>query len=322
MDYISETLGVTVTKEPWSDFSGLPIFIFNSYDIQKVALGGVPCLFVKPKGELPTIPALKKHLEIIGEKGGLPRVAILDSINARQRKALINARISFVVDKTQLYLPFMGILLSERFNKPKAISEILMPSAQMLLFHYLYQGKKELFTSGIADKLNFSQMQISRAVKQLSLLGLVNSSKVGVRVFIEGTEEGKALFGKAKPFLLNPVRKRLFIEADALPKDLPLSGLSALAEYSMLAEPNVAIYAYFGKVSDIQGTDMLVDEGQVELEIWQYDPVILSRLSGIADPLSVAVSLQNIDDPRVEQAIEEMGRETFSVNQSHPIIRL
>jgi DNA-binding MarR family transcriptional regulator len=308
MKYISETLGVTVKTEQWTEFMGMPFFISNNYDIYQTTLGSVPCLFVKPKNELPGIPALKRHLEIIGEKAAIPRVAMLDGITARQRKALINAQVPFVVNETQVYLPFMGAVLSERFSKPRPVRETLMPAAQMLLFLYLQQEKKELYTGGTANKLHVSEMQITRAVKQLSALGLVTARKQGVRVLIEGTEEGTALLDKAKPFLLNPVRKRLFVEADALPESLPLAGLSALAEYSMLAEPSIPIYAYHGKVSSLQGTDTLVDYGQVEVEIWQYDPLILSTRPGLADPISVALSLKNIIDPRVEQAIEEIWR--------------
>ena len=305
MQYITETLGITVKYEPWKDFSGLPVLIPNNYEINKAKLGDISCLFVKPKEEMPTVPALKKHFEIIGKKSAMPRVAVLDNVNARQRKALINSQIPFAVDKTQLYLPFMGIVLSERFNKPTPITETLMPSAQMLLFHYLYQGEKKLYTSKMAEKLNVSKMQITRAVEQLSALGLVTVHKDGVRIFIVGTEKGEALFEKAKPFLLNPVRKKVYIEADELPQGLLSAGLSALAEYSMVAAPKIPVYAYFGKATDWQATDVLVDNKQVEIEIWQYNPLLLNTRDGVADPLSVAVSLQSVDDPRVEQAVAE-----------------
>lgn len=306
MKYISEALGVTVKYEPWNDFTGLPMYYSSNYDIRMVRLGDTPCLFIKPKGELPTVPALKKHFEVIGSKVAMPRVAILDGINSRQRKSLVNAKIPFVVDKSQLYLPFMGIVLSERFNRPKPFAEKLMPTAQVLLFHYLYLAEKKLYVSGMSDELSVSKMQITRAVEQLASLGIITPHKDGVRVFIESVEKGAALFERAKPFLLNPVRKRVYVENDELPKGLPLAGLTALSDYSMLAKPKTPVFAYYGKVADIQGTDTLIDDEQIETEIWQYNPNLLSARVGVADPLSVVVSLQNIDDPRVEQAIDEV----------------
>lgn len=305
MKYITETLGIAVKCEPWNDFDTLPLFIPDCYEFRKAQLDKVQCLFVKPKSELPAIPALKKHFEIIGERAKMPRVAILNCINARQRKALINAQIPFIVENNHLYLPFMGIALSERFNKPKPISETLMPSAQMLLFHFMYQGGDKLYTNGMAEMLNISKMQVTRAVEQLSALDIVTAHKDGVRIFIEGKETGETLFEKAKPHLLNPVRKRIYIDADELPKGLLLAGETALAEYSMLAGPNMPVCAYFGKVSDLEGTDAPVDSKQVEVEIWQYNPILLSVRDGVADPLSVVTSLLGVDDPRVEMAVED-----------------
>lgn len=305
MKYITDTLGIAVKCEPWNDFVSLPLFIPDNYEFRKAQLDKAQCLFIKPKGELPAIPALKKHFEIIGEKAKMPRVAILDGINARQRKALISAQIPFIVDCNQLYLPFMGIVLSERFKKPKPISEALMPSAQMLLFHFMYQGGDKLYTNGMAEMLHISKMQVTRAVEQLSALDIVTAHKDGVRIFIEGRESCEAIFEKAKPHLLNPVRKRIYVDVDELPKGLLLAGETALAEYSMLAGPNIPVYAYFGKVSDLEGTDTPVDNKQMEVEIWQYNPVLLSVRDGVADPLSVVTSLLGVDDPRVEMAVED-----------------
>jgi DNA-binding MarR family transcriptional regulator len=306
MKYITDTLGVAVKEELWNETGSLPVFLPNTYEFRKAALDLAPCLFVKPKSELPPIPALKKHFDIIGAKILFPCVAILDHINAPQRKALINAKIPFVVNDTQLYLPFMGVVLSEKFNKPQPTRETLMPSSQMLLFYYLYQRKRELHTNSIANKLGFSAMQITRAVKQLSLLGLVSIRKDGVYIIITGNGNGGELFEKATPFLINPVRRKFYVEISTLPKGLPLSGFSALSEYSMLAAPKTETYAYSGNLSDLRGTDTLIDDSQVEVEMWRYNPAELSARPDIADPLSVAASLQNNDDARVEQAMEEI----------------
>jgi hypothetical protein len=306
MKYISELLGVAIKYEPWDDYTGLPIFIHNNYEMQKAKIGNMQCLLVKPKGEPPTVPALKRHFEIIGKKVAMPRVAILENMSARQRKSLIAAQIPFIVEKTQLYLPFMGIALSERFNKPNPISETLMPSSQLLLFHYLYQNRKKFYTSGMSEKLSISRMQISRAVEQLCVLGIVTTGKEGVRVFIEGTESGSELFDKARPFMLNPVRKRLYVEKEELPKGMLFAGLTALSEYSMLAAPKIPVYAYYGKNTELHGTDKLVDNKQAEVEIWQYNPSLLPAAPGFADPLSLIASLEDVNDPRIEQAEYEI----------------
>ena len=47
------------------------------------------------------------------------------------------------------------------------------------------------------------------------------------------------------------------------------------------------------------------EEAELELELWHYDPLILSE-KGVADPFSVYLSLQEKVDERVASALEEM----------------
>jgi hypothetical protein len=314
--YIAETLGIKVVADdaPWAGESKLQYFLTDAYDFTLVALGEVRCLFAKPKGELAAVSSVKKHFGIIDEQADVPLVLNSPAINAKQRKALIAARIPFVVEGSQLYLPFLGASLSERYVSRTRNSGALSPTAQLVLFRYLYQDEREMYISGLAEFFGVSAMQITRAVKQLAALGLIATRKDGVQIVIAGADSdrnpagGLALFGKAKPHLLNPVRKRLYVDNGALPPNLPLAGETALGEYTMLAPPQTAVYAYDGKAGDLPGTDTLVDrETQSQVEVWRYSPTVLSRKDGVADPLSLWAAITNNDgDPRLEMAKDEL----------------
>jgi DNA-binding MarR family transcriptional regulator len=311
LEYIAETLGVKVAADaPWEGEKRLQYFIADAYGFQTVSLCGAKCLFVKPKGELAPVPAVKKHLGIIAEQTDLILVLDAPALNAKQRKALIAARIPFVVDGNQLYLPFLGAALQERYVNPPQKAETLSPTAQLALFRYLYQDKREMYISGLAELFGVSAMQITRAVKQLAALELIATHKDGVQIVIAGTAVGADLFDKAKPHLLNPVRKRRYVDIDALPPNLPLAGETALGEYTMLAPPQTAVYAYDGKVGDLHGTDTLVDPGaQSRVEIWRYSPTVLSAKERVADPLSLWAAIANENengDPRLEMAQDEL----------------
>jgi DNA-binding MarR family transcriptional regulator len=187
-----------------------------------------------------------------------------------------------------------------------------MPSAQLLLFYYIYQNESELYAGETAEIFGLSPMQISRAIKQLAALGLICTRKDGVRTVISSEEQGRALFEKAKSHLLNPVRKKIYVEHSDLPKNLPLSGYSALSELTMLGGSSTVTVAFYGKTSALSTTDTLVDnETQTEVEIWQYSPTLLSKHHGIADALSLAVSLLGDTDPRIEQCVEELLSEIW-----------
>jgi hypothetical protein len=314
MDYIANTLGVTVTSEAWKETRNLPYYLSRSYTFRKATLDAVPCLFVKPVAELGTLDAVKKHLSKLSEACPLPMVLELDSLNARRRKSLVDSRIPFVVEGNQLYLPFMGAALQERFKVSEAPREALMPSSQLLLFHYLYQGEHELHTNGLAGLFGLSSMQITRAVRQLRSLGLVAVRKDGVQTVIAGTSGHGELFEAAKPHLLNPVQNKVYVETGDVPDGLPVAGLEALSELSMLNPPNVKVRAFYGKKAELTGTDMLIDAAaQTEIEIWRYSPTVLSQHSGIVDTLSLVASLLSDGDERTEEAVGGLLQELWGM---------
>ena len=51
--------------------------------------------------------------------------------------------------------------------------------------------------------------------------------------------------------------------------------------------------------------DLLDSKAQVAIEYWRYNPRKLSK-TNIVDELSLALSLREISDERVEEAVEEM----------------
>jgi len=307
MKYVTDTLGIEVNTEPWGNTAGLPYYLIDRYDFKKANLDGVPCLLMKPKGEPDTLPAIKKHIANVYKTEPLPVVLELDGMTARRRKSLIEARIPFVVPECQIYLPFLGVALSERYKSMTPPVETLMPSAQLLLFHYLYQDKPELYVGETAGVFGISAMQISRATKQLAALGLVSARKDGLRTVISCQERRCDLFERSKPYLMEPVRKRIFVEYKDLPDGLPLSGYSALSELTMLGGTASETFAFFGKAGEITGSDTLVDNtAQAEVELWRYDPALLSKSPNVVDALSLVASIDPGGNERVEQAIDEL----------------
>ena len=273
MEYLVNTLGIEVHTELCVRATGLPYYISDCYEFKKVVLEGVHCLFMTPKGELDTLNALKKHIAKVHEIEPLPIVLELDGIAAWRRKSLIGARIPFIAPDCQIYLPFLGIALIERYTTKAPSIEVLMPSSQLLLFSYLYKAEPNLYAPSVVDSLGLSAMQISRAVKQLKALGLVSAWKDGVRMVASGMENHRDLFEMAKPYLLNPVRKKVCTKSGAMPDELPQSGLTALAELTKLNPPAVKTFAFFGKAGELTGTDTLIDSNtQTEVEIWRYAP--------------------------------------------------
>ncbi|MDR3313879.1 MAG: MarR family transcriptional regulator [Oscillospiraceae bacterium] len=305
MDYIEEALGEKVMRRPLQVKGKVPLFLIDAYEMEQAAIGQQPCLLLSPRGQLAPISVIKKHINRVQGAWPMPVVLEMPALSRQRRQTLIAEKIPFVVPGKQLFLPFMGALLQEKYGSEKAASvEKLKPSAQMLLFYFIYHKNAPLYLSQMAEKFGFSAMSISRAASQLLQSGLLSQHKDGVHKVLTSDLTQKELFENAQPFLLQPVRKRVFINKADLHNDYFLAGLSALGEKSMLNPPNTPVY---GATKEPPNTaaHLIDSETQCELELWRYDPTLLSG-ENCADILSLALSLGSVRDERVEMEIEDM----------------
>lgn len=306
MDYLDKVLGIKVIYKD-VEFKHLPNFIVTRYRLQLVSMNEQKIIFLYPKTELEQIEVLKKHIARIQKNENLPVVLVLKELSFRQREYLIREKIPFVADGKQIYLPFMAVYLQERCSAEKIPREEILPSAQMLLLHFVYGGAQELSTSQAAKDLELTPTSISRASRQLEEMGLLHIRKVGVQRIMQSEESPKTLFQKAGDKLLNPIKRTVYIPKKYVGTDLLESGYSALAEYSMLNEPNVRSYAAerISQWKDFTTNSLQNSKVQVAVEMWRYNPRKLSTRNTV-DELSLALTLREDADERVEEAVEEM----------------
>ena len=306
MEYLKRVLGIEVLYENKA-LEHLPNFINTRHVSQRVFLNGQKVVFLYPKNELEQVETLKKHLERVKKSADCPVVLVLEQITARQREYLLREKVAFIVDGKQIYLPFMAVYLQERCDAEKSDREEILPSAQMLLLYFIYEGAKELSTSQAAKDLELTPTSISRASKQLEEMGLLQAKKIGVQKILSSENSPKELFYKAEKALLSPVKRTVYIPDEKVKIELLESGYSALAEYSMLNAPSVRCYASekISQWNDFMTKDLQDSNSQVAIEMWRYDPRKLSR-EKMVDELSLALSLREDADERVEEAVEEM----------------
>ena len=311
MEYLNKVLGIEVTYEN-VDFKHLPNFIVTRYRLQMASMNGKKVIFLYPKTELEPIEVLKKHIARIQKNENMPIVLVLKEITSRQKEYLIRERIPFIVEERQIYLPFMALYLQQRCNAERKPREEILPSAQMLLLHFIYGGAQELSTSQAAKNLELTPTSISRASRQLEEMGLLHIRKVGVQRIMQSEDSPKTLFQKAGDKLLNPIKRTVYIPKELVGTELLESGYSALAEYSMLNAPNVRCYAAerISQWKDVMSNSLQNSQVQVAVEMWRYNPRKLSTRN-IVDELSLALALREDADERVEEAVEEMMNELW-----------
>lgn len=304
MKYIEKILGIK-TKYIIENIVNMPNFINDRYELKVVYLDTIKTIFVYPLCELDNAKMIKKHIELIEEANKCNAVLILSSISFKQRESYIREKISFIMENKQIYIPFLGTYLSNSFVAEKQVDEKIYPATQLLLLHFIYNGCIELQTTKAAKELGVSLMSISRAVSQLKNLKLIKTKKQGYKELICSNKTPKELFELSIPYLLNPIKKKIYILAINEKEGLYISGYSALTEYSSISSSAYVTYAsgsiskYAKEASNHRYSD------ELEVEFWRYDPKKLSN-NGIVDPLSLYLSLKDEIDERTQGALEEM----------------
>lgn len=300
----TDVFGLTINYKSWDKKQALPLYVAGNYEIDEAIVSNNRFIVMRPIGDLPTLPAMKKHIEKIQKIDDVPVAFYLKNLSDFRRKGMLESNIPFMTEK-QVFLPFIGTLLMEEKNNA-LYKEKFMFSTQQLFLMYLYNRQNKLYVANVGKKLPYSAMKLSRAVKQLEASDLFLVYKDGVNKVIESKYDRRELFERAKPFLLDPVRKYGYIEKSRIDENMVLASESALAKNSMLNPSKLITYAIDEQKMDInQMENELVDPNkQIRLELWGYDPKLFSD-DNVADGLSVALSLREIVDERIEEAIDE-----------------
>ncbi len=302
---VTNIFGIPIKYEQWNKENSLPLYISGSYDFQVAVIDTQKCIMLILKDEPATIPALKKHIKRIQEVDNLPVVLVLPTVSSYRRKSLVENKIPFVTDK-QVYLPFMGTLLVEEKEPEKEVKKFMFSTQQLVLL-YLYSEKQRLYMAEATERLPFTAMTLSRAVKQLEAVGLFTVTKDGVNKVIEAKYDKFELFEKIKRYFSSPVRTVGYLEKLKVTADMVFAGETALSEKTMLNPNRIQTYAIYHKLFDKrQLVKELVDpDKQIRLEVWEYDPKQFGN-GNVADSLSVVLSFIENEDERIEAVIEEL----------------
>ena len=314
--YLSETLGIPVTPQPLASAIRLPFFLSNNYSLFEIKILDYTLILAVDQNEEEQSPAIvRKHIDTIRMKYNKEIVYVRPQVTAYNRKRLIEHKVPFIIPGNQMYLPMLGIELREYYKKVRLQPATFNPSTQAVAMYLCTENTDNFVTPAkIARHLGYSAMTLTRAFDELEEHGIGEFFNQGRERCIRFSGDRKLIWEKVMPLLRNPVKKRLFIR----PKDQklpgPLSGLSALAHYSMLAEPDNPVFALSSVdwkkyVLHHKDSEVALKEPDTfEIEVWTYDPLLLSK-TGVVDRLSLYMSLKDSQDERIESALDHMMKE-------------
>lgn len=314
LDELQDYFGCQITHEVLQKKMKVPLFMAKRemYCIKMMDISFV--LVNIANNDSFGIAALKKQYAQYTEESEMNVAFHFQAITQSQRNILVKNRIPFISLPGNVFLPFLGIILNDKFKNDNIKNDKMMPATQALFLYLFYSDKEEkILKSQVAVALNLTRTSITRASEQLQKMGLIEQNRIGKEIHMNCKWEGKEFYEKAKPFLANPVQKVIYIRDDKISDKLIKAGETGLGEQTMLNPPSIAEFAIY-KDDKLVNQFQIVDKKwadekeQIKVELWKYDPKLFSK-KGIVDTISLVTSLGDNKDERIEMAVDELLEE-------------
>lgn len=261
----------------------LPIVIQSTYDCFSSAIMGIDVYLCFAKDEKSITPSkVQLHLQMLEQHVGKPCIIVLEDIPSYNIKRLIDQRVNFIIIGKQMFLPSLMLDLRKMPTKDKDIKDQIPPLAQCMILYVLQIGYLTETISELTELFGVSYSTANRAVRWLQSKGFIFTGRANKN--IQFLFLGYELWDKALPHLISPIEKT--IKTNYQPTNALLSGRSVFSD-------NMKTCAIYKDKS--KGIPETVN-GDYTIEIWKYNPMILSKDKRQVDYLSLYLSLKDNTD--------------------------
>ncbi|MBO4725067.1 MAG: hypothetical protein J5622_01020 [Firmicutes bacterium] len=311
-DYLEKTLRQHVAiSEADALYKKLPLFYRGRYDVLEINTNGVRWMAIHPK-ETARLVMLRKDRLTLEQLTGLNCAIFLDYTTFYIQEKLLEEGIPFVIKGKQVYLPFLGYLLTSSRRKEVPPVHMISYLAQKMMLLAMYEKWEEVKVSDAAERLGISRKSASRCFDEIEYLKIDMLGIKGKTRVMNAPKNPKLFWEHYAQLLRSPVVRRFLLRDDiAL---APKAGISALCDYSLLSDNRYPTYAVTKKEIAASGVNSASQVGigeEVGCAVLELGYFIDFDGKGTQDPLSVALSLteEELRDERVEGSVEDMLEE-------------
>ncbi len=311
---MEELLHIPCEEKEFPGIDALPLFLRGSYRLKVLHVADTSFLTASPIEKV-NLSSMRKHRKQLMELAGMKCAFRFEGISSYTRQKMLEEGIPFILEGKELYLPFLGVVLNsnrKEKNPPSRISYL----TQKMLLTVLYKGITNSTVTKMAKILGVSKMSVTRCFDELDAfhLGLIENNGTAGRYFIWNKTK-RDLWERVRPILRNPVEKEFLLDCTP-PCPLPMSGLTAISHFSMLADNSYPTYAISKQaIRDLHLEDLpQVPQGELPaavIQVMGYAYLHEDDTKLVIDPLSAVLSLsqEEMNDPRIEGAVEEIMEE-------------
>lgn len=319
MNYIKATVDEDAEIEEHINNRNFPIYLREAFNFYRGKFLDNNVILIEPKDEHITLPTLEKRIETI-KKDTDDNIAVLyNSLSDYQRKKLINKKIAFIVLNKQMYLPFIALDLYESSKRKKSKKNIKFSTSAQVVYLYLLYNNQDITIDELSKIIGRTKMTASRALDELYVTKLVTytvKGKTGRKRYYERIDDPQ-YFKIGYQYLKSPVLNKIGIYNHVNIPGTFKAGLSALSDKSMINKPKYETWAIGKTMKNNMGTSLSfsIDSNEkfdkepvMQIEVWAYDPGILSRTESV-DIVSLKLSLANEKNERIQIEIDNLIKE-------------
>ena len=186
---------------------------------------------------------------------------------------------------------------------------------QLAYLYVLYHPELlPISPASLASQLACSKMSMGRAYAELQGFELINIEHAGRSREMSLPASPRECWDRGMQFMKSPVKKRINFSA-WWKRDVVelMAGQSALTLHSNLSAGQKRIFAvgpskakkWQDEFKHITLPDRLMNEAIAVVEVWSYEPHLLSMGKSV-DPLSLYLSMRGDHDERVEASLDEL----------------
>ena len=264
--YFAKTLGEDVALEPADKglLEGLPISVSSNFSFYEGCLlrQSVLLAYIKDGDSVP--PAqMKKLLDIIQRQTKLVVILITPCISSYNKVRLVAQKVNFVIPDKQMFLPSLLLDIKPDRKIGSDLKETIPHFAQCLLLYHL-QISSIVGTSSyeLSDKFGVSYATVNKSLRWLASKNLIKLEGVKTKT-VQIELSNRELWYKALPMFVSPIEQLHY--TDALLEGMMISGVNALASYTMLNEESRQCWAITKK--ELKNLNVVTDEQFGENEI-------------------------------------------------------
>lgn len=298
------------------NLNNLPKFYRNKFNLYNGKLiindsiKGLDIIIIEVKNNFTDINTLKNQITTIlkisnGEITQEKYILLFSSLENTEQRLLIKNNIPYYSERNpSIYLPFIYLELQSKLEVLKKFT----PSEQ-LIFCYLMKNINSRFTQKKLEiKLGLSKSIVQKSLKKFEQLDILERGGYTKNLEYKLIMNRKEIFDIIKDYLINPIRKKIYIEktnfvniylqkgvisSETALSDLTLYDSNNIKNYALekkmyknleleLVENNIIVFSRKTEVKLLSQSNEIIS-----IEEWSYDPNLIKDQNNCVDIISL-----------------------------------